>query len=100
MCSAIGHVRFTPKADIVSDNSCIASLIFGCARSPQTGNKIIQKELASSPKQSGTVSSSGRWPAFRDPAPPAALLRWASVVTAMVAAHLKEIPDDQGKGEA
>jgi hypothetical protein len=41
-----------------------ASLILGCAGSPETSNKIIQKGLAFSRTQSGTVSSSGRWLRF------------------------------------
>jgi hypothetical protein len=41
-------------------NPGAASLIIGCSGSPSTSNKIIQKGLAFSRRQSGTVSGSGR----------------------------------------
>jgi hypothetical protein len=65
----------------------------------QTSNKIIQKGLASSRGQSGTVSSSGRWPALQDPAPPVALLRWGFGGDGDGRRTAEGDPDDQGNGE-
>ena len=64
-----------------------------------TSNKIIQKGLASSHRQSGTVPSSGRW--LRFGILPRRLLRrgGASVVAAMVAAQPKEIPMTKAKSK-
>jgi hypothetical protein len=100
--SALGQKQtfaLPPEAAIVSGNPCIASLIFGCAGSPQTSKKIIQKGLASSRRQSGTVSSSWRWPALRDPAPPVALLRWGFGGDGDGRRTPEGDPDDQGNGE-
>ena len=58
----------TAKADIVHSNSraelAHSSRMHRASGSPSTSNKIIQKGLASSRRQSGTVSSSGRWLRF------------------------------------
>ena len=91
-----------PKADIgqrFCGNPGAASLILGCSGSPSTSNKIIQKGLAFSRRQSGTVSSSGRW--LRFGILPRRLLRrgGASVVAAMVAAQPKEIPMTKAKSK-
>ena len=69
-----------------------ASSIRVCAGSRQTSNKIMQKGLAFSRTQSGTVSSSEAWLHFG--ILPRRLVRrgGASVVAAMVAAQPKEIP--------
>jgi hypothetical protein len=92
MCGATGHVRFTPDSDRESvfpqnvmsalppiadigqrlcGNPDAATLILGCSGSSSISNKFIQKGLASSCRQSGTVSSFGALAALRDPALPA-----------------------------
>jgi hypothetical protein len=67
--------------------------------SPSTGNKIIQKGLAFSLRQSGTVSSSGR--CLRFGILPCRLdsRGGASVVAAMIAAQPKEIPMTKAKSK-
>jgi hypothetical protein len=57
-----------PIADIgqrlLRANPGAANLVLGCSGSPSTSNKIIQKELAFSRRQSGTVFSLERWLRF------------------------------------
>jgi Protein of unknown function (DUF3489) len=76
-----------------------ASLILEQAGSPETSNKIIQKGLACSRRQSGTVSSSECW--LRFGILPRRLLRrgGASVVAAIVAAQPKGIPMPKTKSK-
>jgi hypothetical protein len=91
-----------PIADIgqrLLRQSWRCKFVLGCSGSPSTSNKIIQKGLASSPGQSGTVPSSGRW--LRFGILPRRLLRrdGASVVAAMAAAQPKEIPMTNAKSK-
>jgi hypothetical protein len=78
ICAAKSNVRFTPVT-LVSAFCGIpgaASLILGCSGSLSTSNKIIQKKLAFSRRQSGTVSSSGRRLRFGILPRRASSLRW------------------------
>jgi Protein of unknown function (DUF3489) len=77
-----------PKADIGG----ASGVILGCSGSPSASNKIIQKGLAFSRRQSGTVPSSGRWLRFGILPCRLDSRGGASVVAAMVAAKPKEIP--------
>ena len=77
-------------------NPGAASLVLGCSG---TSNKIIQKGLASSHRQSGTVSSSGRWLRFGILPCRLDSRGGASVVAAMVAAQPKEIPMTKAKSK-
>ena len=76
-----------------------ASLVLGCSGSPATSNKIIQKGLAFSRRQSGTVPSSGRWLRFGILPRRLDSRGGASVVAAMVAAKPKEIPMTKAKSK-
>ncbi len=93
----------TAKQDIVHSNSCAelahSARMHRASGSPSTGNKIIQKGLAFSLRQSGTVSSSGR--CLRFGILPCRLdsRGGASVVAAMIAAQPKEIPMTKAKSK-
>jgi hypothetical protein len=76
-----------------------ASLILGCSGSPSTSNKIIQKGLAFSRRQSGTVSSSGRCLRFGILPHRLHSRGGASVVPAMIAAQPKEVPMTKAKSK-
>ena len=55
---------------------CAPIRIIPCSDAPKLSNNIIQKGLAFGRDWSGTVASSGRHRALRDPAPPACWPRW------------------------
>jgi hypothetical protein len=92
-----------PKADIGQRLSgailALQDLIIGCSGSPSTSNKIIQKGLAFSRRQSGTVSSSGRCLRFGILPRRLHSRGGASVVAAMGAAQPREIPMTKAKSK-